>query len=109
MLVDSGWVKKRERETEGEEVEFRLGYSFCHCCMMFNMPDRGCLAEVLYPGENAAELRSLDGKSCLHPIFHYTHSPLFFYLHSYIGLAALRYLPHDHTFIWYHSLPLSAF
>ncbi len=83
MLVDpAGEIecerKKKAREKEGEEVESRLGYSFCHCCMMFNMPDRGRLAEVLYPGQNAAELRSLDGKSCLHPIFHFAHSPFFF-------------------------------
>lgn len=38
---------KKGREKEGEHVEARLGYSFCHCCMMFNMPDRGQLAELL--------------------------------------------------------------
>lgn len=45
---------------------------------MFNMLDRGHLAEVLYTGQNAAELRSLDGKSCLHSIFHFAHSAFFF-------------------------------
>lgn len=70
--------ERKKREKDREKVESGLGYSFCHCCMMFNMPDRGRLAEVLYPGQNAAELRSLDGKSCLHPIFHFAHSPLFF-------------------------------
>lgn len=50
----------------------------CYCCMMFNMPDRGRLAEVLHPGRNAAVPRSLDGKSCLHPIFHFARSCFFF-------------------------------
>lgn len=116
--IERVW-RKKEREKEGEQVESRLGYSFCHCCMMFNMPDRGRLAEVLYRGQNAAELRSLDGKSCLHPIFHFASLPSFSFAFisgppcfhislswSYVHSLSLMFLsPHSLPFplysVWY--------
>lgn len=67
FLILQQLVAERQKKGRERKVESRLGYSFNHCCMMFNMPDRGRLAEA--KKKKCCRNEELRRKSFLHPFF----------------------------------------
>lgn len=88
------WQEMKERE---RNVESRRGYSFCQCCMMFNMPLR-----MLCRGEKCCRAEELRRKSCLHPIFHFFLFSFFICIHASSFLSFLCLL-NIYSISFFHS------